>query len=73
MILLQVDLTFGDEPKTVCEICYETKDISIFAWSLILSIGHYRRLRGLIRRLPLNSKSNYLVHTIRHILDFMQL
>jgi hypothetical protein len=24
MILLQVNLTSGDEPKTVCESCYET-------------------------------------------------
>jgi hypothetical protein len=31
MILLQVDPAFGDEPKTVCEGCYETEDTSIFA------------------------------------------
>jgi len=26
MILLQVDLTFGDEPEIVCESCYETEN-----------------------------------------------
>jgi hypothetical protein len=31
VILLQVDLASGDEPKTVCEGCYETEDKSIFA------------------------------------------
>jgi hypothetical protein len=69
MILLQVDPTFGNEPITVCEGCYETENTSIFAWSSILDIGHYCWLHGLIRRLPLNSKADYLVRTIRRILD----
>jgi hypothetical protein len=42
VILLQVDPASGDEPKTVCEGCYETKDTSIFAWSLVPGVGHYR-------------------------------
>jgi len=29
VILLQIDPASGDEPKTVCEGCYETKDTSI--------------------------------------------
>jgi hypothetical protein len=70
MILLQVDPASGDEPETVYEGCYETEDTSIFAWSSILGVGHYRWLRGPICRLPLNSKADYLVRTIRHILDF---
>jgi hypothetical protein len=73
VILLQVDPASGDEPETVCECCYETEDISIFAWSLVLGVGHYRWLRGPIRRLPPNSKADYLVRTIRRILDFLQL
>jgi hypothetical protein len=73
MILLQVDPASSDKPKTVCEGCYETKDISIFAWSSILGVGHYRWLCGPIRQLPPNSKVNYLVRTIQRILDFLQL
>ncbi len=73
MILLQVDPAFGDKPKTICESYYETEDTSIFAWSSVLGVGHYRWLHGLIRRLPPNSKADYLVRTIRHILDFLQL
>ncbi len=73
VILLQVDLASGDELETVCEGCYETEDTSIFAWSSVPGVGHYRWLRGLIRRLPPNSKANYLVRTIRRILDFLQL
>ncbi len=42
VILLQVDLTSGDEPKTVCDGCHKTKDTSIFAWSSVLDVGHYR-------------------------------
>jgi hypothetical protein len=49
MILLQVDLAFGDELEIVCEGCYEIKNTSIFAWSSIPGIGHYRWLRGPIR------------------------
>jgi hypothetical protein len=71
MILLQVDPTFGDEPETIYEGCYETEDTSIFAWSSIPSIGHYHWLHGLIRQLPPNSKAEYFVRTIRHILDFL--
>jgi hypothetical protein len=41
VILLQIDLASDDEPEIVCEGCYETEDISIFAWSSIPSVGHY--------------------------------
>jgi hypothetical protein len=71
VILLQVDPTSGDEPEIVYEGYYETEDTSIFAWSSVPSIGHYRWLRGPIRRLPLNSKADYLIRTIRCILDFL--
>jgi hypothetical protein len=73
VILLQVDPASGDEPETVCESCYETEDTSIFAWFSVLGVGHYRWLRGPIRRLPPNSKADYLVRTIRRILNFLQL
>ncbi len=73
MILLQVDPAFGDERETVYESCYETRDTFIFAWSSVPSVGHYRWLHGLIRRLPPNNKVDYLVCTIRRILDFLQL
>jgi hypothetical protein len=49
VILLQVDLTSSDEPETVCDGYYETEDTSIFAWSLVPGVGHYRWLHGLIR------------------------
>jgi hypothetical protein len=73
VILLQVDPASGDEHEIVCEGCYETKDTSIFAWSSVPGVGHYRWLCGPIRRLPPNSKADYLVRTIRRILDFLQL
>ncbi len=73
LILLQVDPASSDEPEIVCEGCYETEDTSIFAWSSVLGVGHYRWLHGPIRRLPPNSKVDYLVRTIRRILDFLQL
>ncbi len=72
MILLQVDPTFGDKHETIYEGYYKIENISIFAWFLVLDVGHYCWLRDLIRRLPPNSKVDYLVRTIRCILEFMQ-
>jgi hypothetical protein len=71
VILLQIDHTSGDEPETVCEGFYETENISIFAWSLVPGVRDYRWLRGPICRLPPNSKADYLVRTIRRILNFL--
>jgi hypothetical protein len=48
VILLQVDPASSDESKTVYEGCYETENTSIFAWSLVPGVGHYRWLRGSI-------------------------
>jgi hypothetical protein len=73
VILLQVDPTSGDEPTTICVGCYKTKNISIFAWFLVPGIRHYHWLHGPIRRLPPNSKADYLVCTVWRILDFLQL
>jgi hypothetical protein len=73
VILLQVDLVSSDEPEIVCEGCYETENTSIFAWSSIPDVGHYRWLHGPICRLPPNSKGDYLIRTIRRILDFLHL
>ncbi len=71
MILLQVDPASGDELETIYEGYYETKNTSIFTWSSIPDIGHYRWLRSAIRQPSLNSKANYLVCTIQRILDFL--
>ncbi len=71
VILLQIDPASDDEPETVCEGCYETEDTSIFVWSSIPNVGHYRWLRGPIRRLPPNNKADYIVRTIRRILNFL--
>jgi hypothetical protein len=73
VILLQVNFASSDEPKTVCEGCYKTEDTSIFTRSSILGVGHYRWLCCPIHRLLLNSKVDYLIYTIQHILDFLQL
>ncbi len=71
VILLQVDPASGDEPEIVCEGCYEIENTSIFAWSLVPGVGHYRWLRDPIRRLPPNSKTDYLLCTIRRILNLL--
>ncbi len=73
VILLQVDPTFGFELEIICKGFYEAKDTSIFAWSSIFNIGHYRWLHDVICWLPPNIKVDYLIHTIQHILNFLQL
>jgi hypothetical protein len=44
VISLQVNPASGDKPETICESCYETEDTSIFAWSSVPGVGHYRWL-----------------------------
>jgi hypothetical protein len=73
VILVQVELAFNDEPKTICKGFYEILDTSIFAWFLVFDVGHYCWLCDPIHPLPFNNKAKYLVCTIRHILDFLQL
>ncbi len=48
VILVQVNPAFGDEPEIICEGCSKTKYTSIFAWSLVPDVGHYRWLRNSI-------------------------
>jgi hypothetical protein len=62
-----------DKLETVCEGCYKTRDISIYAWSLVPNVGHYHWLQDPIHRLPPNSKADHLIHTIQRILNFLQL
>jgi hypothetical protein len=73
VILLQINPASGDELETICEGFYKTEDTSIFAWFSIPRVKHYHWLCVLIRQLPLNGKVNYLIGTIQHILDFLQL
>jgi hypothetical protein len=72
VILLQVDLAFSDEPKIIYEDFYKTENISIFAWFLIIGIGHYHWLHSSNCWLLPNKKANYLIHIIQHILDFLE-
>jgi hypothetical protein len=71
VIFLQVDSTSDDELENIYEGFYEIEDTFIFTWSSILG-RHYSWLPDPIRLL-LNSKVDYLVHTIQRILDFLQL
>jgi hypothetical protein len=71
MILLQVDPASGDEFETVCESCYKIENTSILALSLVLGIGHYHWLHSLICQLPPNKKADYLIRTIRRLLNFL--
>jgi hypothetical protein len=72
VILLQVDLASGDEPKTVYKGCYKIEDTSIFAWFSIPDVKHYRLLCNLIHQLLPNNIVDYLIRTIRCILGFLQ-
>ncbi len=71
VILLQVDPISSDKPKIVYEGFYEIENTFIFTWSSIWCVGHYHWLHDPICWLPPNSKANYLIHTIWHILNFM--
>ncbi len=51
--------------------CYKTEDTSIYTWSLIPRVRHYRWLHNLICWLFPNNKVDYLVRTIQRILNFL--
>ncbi len=71
VILLQINPASSDEYEIIYEGYYEIEDTSIFSWSSVPDVGHYRWLCGPIRQLPLNSKADYLVRTICRILNFL--
>jgi len=73
VIVLQVDSAFNNELEIVYGNFYEIENISIFAWFSILDIWHYHWLCYLICQLPFKNKVDYLIHTIRCILNFLQL
>jgi hypothetical protein len=64
VILLQVGPASNDELETVYEVRYKIKNTSIFAWSSIPDVEHYRWLHNLISQLLPNSKAHYLFCTI---------
>ncbi len=51
----------------------EDDDVHLYYRTWVPSDGHYRWLQGLINPLPMEHQAEYLVRTIRHILDFLQL
>jgi hypothetical protein len=72
VILLQINPTFNNEPKTIYEGLYKIEDTSIFVWSLIPNIEQYRWYQNLIHQLLPNNKVDYLICTIRCVLNFLK-
>jgi hypothetical protein len=56
--------------KLFVKVFMKIEDTSIFTWSSIPYVQHYRWLCGPIRRLPPNNKGDYLVHIIQRTLFF---
>ncbi len=63
----------GAAPKRFEECQCEDDDVRLHYRTWVLGDGHYRWLRGPINPLPLEHRVEYLAHTIRRILDFLQL
>jgi hypothetical protein len=51
----------------------ENDDVHLHCWTWVPSDGHYRWLQGPINPLSMEHRAEYLAHTIRHILEFLQL
>jgi hypothetical protein len=63
----------GAAPERFEECQCEDDDVRLHCRTWVPGDGHYRWLRGPINPLPLEHRAEYLAHTIRRILDFLQL
>jgi hypothetical protein len=72
-IYLEFVLARGAALKWVEECQCEDDDVRLHCRTWVPSDGHYRWLRGPINPLFVEHRAEYLTHTIRCILDFLQL
>jgi hypothetical protein len=63
----------GAAPTRFEECQCEDDDVRLHCRTWVPSDGHYCRLRGPINPLPLEHRAEYLVRTIRRILEFLEL
>ncbi len=72
-IYLEFVLARGAAPKRFEECQCEDDDVRFHCRTCVPSDGHYHWLRGPINPLPMEHRTKYLAHTIRRILEFLQL
>ncbi len=72
-IYLEFVLACGAAPERFEECQCEDDDVRLQYRTWVPGDGHYRWLRGPINPLSMEHWAKYLVHTIRHILEFLQL
>jgi hypothetical protein len=63
----------GVVPTRFEECQCEDDDVCLHCRTWVPGDGHYRWLRGPINPLPLEHRAEYLVRTIRRILEFLEL
>jgi hypothetical protein len=63
----------GAAPERFEECQCEDDDVRLHCRTWVPGDGHYRWLRGPINPLPLEHRAEYLVRTIRRILEFLEL
>jgi hypothetical protein len=63
----------GVAPKRFEKCQCEDDDVRLHCRTWVPSDGHYCWLRGSINPLPMEHRTEYLVRTIRRILEFLQL
>jgi hypothetical protein len=63
----------GTAPERFKKCQCENDDVCLHCRTWVPGDDHYRWLRGPINPLPMEHQTEYLAHTIRHILDFLQL
>jgi hypothetical protein len=72
-IYLEFVPTRGAAPERFEECQCEDDDVHLHCRTWVPGDGHYRWLRGPINPLSMEHRAEYLVHTIRRILKFLQL
>jgi hypothetical protein len=72
-IYLKFVPTCGATPEGFEECQCEDDDVRFHYQTWVPGDGHYRWLRSPINPLSMEHRTKYFVHTIRHILEFLQL
>ncbi len=73
MIYLKFVFTCGATPERFEECQCEDDNVRLHCQTWVPDDDHYRWLRGPINPLPMERQAKYLAHTIRRLMDFLQL
>jgi hypothetical protein len=71
--VLEVELVICGEPEILYEGIYQGDETIVLVWSIEFGLGHYQWLHGLLFQIPIDRKVELFIHSICHIMRFLQI